>query len=155
MHLPKKYGITDSGTDVESCYIIALIYNVIHDEIDEYLSEFSLSVGQFNLLIALKRHQGQPIKQVEISQYLIVSPSNMTKLIDKLEKNGLVKRTAQAADRRANLIAITPSGLSLVDAAWPGYQALMSEKMSSLTKEDRRALASILPRWLSALDKSS
>ncbi|MFI4956502.1 MAG: MarR family winged helix-turn-helix transcriptional regulator [Gammaproteobacteria bacterium] len=155
MSLLAKYGITKGDHDEEACYILALIYNVIHDDISTYLNQFDLSVGKFNILVALQRNGGTAIKQVDISKHLIVSPSNMTKLIDKLEVSGFVTRTHLEGDRRVKLINITKNGLSLVEKIWEGHQKIIISKMKGFTPSDRKNLSALLTQWLGLLEKQS
>jgi DNA-binding MarR family transcriptional regulator len=153
MDLLEKYGIGKGEHDEDACYLLALIYNLIHDEVSTYLQAFDLSVGKFNILIALQRNNGQAIKQVDISKHLIVSASNMTKLIDKLEKSGFVTRTHLAGDRRAKMINITAAGLALVEKVWKGHQSIMIQKMAGFTPSQRKSLSLLLSQWLSSLEK--
>ncbi|NCU32975.1 MAG: MarR family transcriptional regulator, partial [Candidatus Moranbacteria bacterium] len=79
----------------EIIYASALIYGLVHQRISDYLKEYDLTVGKLNILIAVKHHGGeQGLSQVELSKHLIVTPSNMTKMIDKLEKDGFLTRSA-------------------------------------------------------------
>ncbi len=133
----------------EAIYSLALIYNVINDQMSTYLSQYQLTPGKFNILLAVK-HQGgkEGISQVEVSKRLIVTPSNMTKLIDKLEKDSLVTRSALAGDRRVNILKITAKGSKLLDAAWDGYNARLKKLLFSLSESQQKVLSGLLVSWL-------
>ena len=136
----------------EAIYSLALLYSVIHNEISFYLNQFQLTLGKFNILMAVEVHgKGIGIRQVEISNHLIVTPSNMTKLVDKLENEGLVSRSALEGDRRVNLIRITPKGKKLLDSLWEGYDSLLKKMMGTLTKEQQKQLSSLLVLWFEQL----
>ena len=84
----KTFGIP-KGQDryhEEIVYSLALLYNSMITAVENYLKIFNLNTGKLNILMAIK-HQGseEGISQVDISKHLIVTPSNMTKMIDKLE----------------------------------------------------------------------
>ncbi|MCD4780317.1 MAG: MarR family transcriptional regulator [Candidatus Omnitrophica bacterium] len=136
----------------EVIYGLALVYNIMNNHLSNFLKEFHLSPGKFNILLTVK-HQGKQegISQVDISKHLIVTPSNMTKLIDKLEKEGLVSRSAMENDRRVNIINITPEGSSLLDQVWPGYQSRLKALVSGLTDEKQKKLAGLLLEWFEHL----
>ena len=138
----------------EVIYSLALIYNVITDQMSTYLSEYQLTPGKFNILLAVK-HQGgkEGISQVEVSKRLIVTPSNMTKLIDKLEKDGLVTRSALPGDRRVNILKITSKGSKLLDAVWGGYDARLKKILSSLNESQQKILSGLLVSWLENIRK--
>ncbi len=133
----------------EAIYSLVLIYNVITDEMTTYLSGYDLTPGKFNILMAVK-HQGgkEGISQVEVSKRLIVTPSNMTKLIDKLEKDALVTRSGLDGDRRVNILKITPKGSKLLDSIWQGYDERLQKLLSSLNVSEQKTLASLLGKWL-------
>ncbi len=54
-----------------------------------------------------------PISSAELSRKLYVTPANITGIIDRLEKKGLVERTRKDGDRRIALITLTESGTNL------------------------------------------
>ncbi len=145
-----KFGITheEGHYHKEIIYTFALLYNIIGNNISNYLSQYNLSTGKLNILIALQRygkHKG--IKQVEVSEHLIVTPSNMTKMIDKMEKEGLVTRSSLAGDRRAKILKITTKGEKLVNDMWDGYIAKLKEAVNVLGKTKQKQLAELLTEW--------
>lgn len=149
-----RFGIRheDGRYEEATAYCVALIYNVLHREISEYLRPYDLSPGKFNVLMVIKHHGKEDgIPQVNISRHLIVTPSNMTKLIDKLEKEGLVRRAALTGDRRVNLMKITSKGSALLDKIWKGYQQLLKEKVGRLSTDEQKRLLPLLSRWSETL----
>jgi len=148
----EMYGIEKCKNNEEVIYSLALIYNIIHNQISAYLKDFNLTPGKFNVLVAIKRRGGKEgVRQVEVSKHLIVTPSNMTKLIDKLEKDGLVIRLPLEGDRRVNITKITKKGSDLIDDAWVGYQQIFFDLMDKLDKKDQKQLSSLLMQWLGTL----
>jgi DNA-binding MarR family transcriptional regulator len=136
----------------EVIYGLALVYNIMNNELTNFLKAYHLSPGKFNILLTVK-HQGKKegISQVDISKHLIVTPSNMTKLIDKLEKEGLVTRSAMENDRRVNIIKITAEGSNLLDKIWPGYQARLQSLIAGLSSDKQKRLAGLLLEWFDHL----
>ncbi len=136
----------------EAMYCLALIYNVCNTRLTAFLKGHGLSIGKFNILVAIKVHGGeQGLSQVDISKHLIVTPSNMTKLIDKLEKKGMVTRSAMPEDRRVNIIKISQSAADLIDSIWDEYSAQLKDLMSGLDTKDQEIMAAKLIKWLKAL----
>ncbi len=138
----------------EAIYSLALIYNFIDDRISSHLQPFDLTPGKFNILMVIK-HQGKDtgISQVEVSKRLVVTPSNMTKLIDKLQRDGLVERLAQEGDRRVNIVRATKKGSALLDRVWAGYDRQLKILMEKVSVQDQKILAQGLQRWLDILVK--
>ncbi len=146
----ETYGIVkgEGKYHEEAVYSLALLYNIISDEVSTYLTKYNLTIGKLNVLIAIKHHGGEEgIPQVEVSKHLIVTPSNMTNMVDKLEADGLVKRYPLEGDRRVNITKITKKGVDLLDGLWPGYTEVLKKQMEGLTKEKQKALANLLTEW--------
>jgi len=150
----KSFGIDEKRGNYkeETMYALALLFNIANSEISTYLGDFELSPAKFNVLMVIK-HQGgkKGINQVDISKQLIVTPSNMTRLLDKLEREGFVYRSAQEGDRRVNIIKISDKGSKVLDDAWPGYKSKLKELTDELEERDQEILASILKKWLRKL----
>jgi DNA-binding MarR family transcriptional regulator len=138
----------------EAIYSLALIYNIIHSDIASYLKDFQLTPGKLNILIAIKHHgQDKGIRQVEISRHLIVTPSNMTKLVDKLEKEGLVTRSSLEGDRRVNIVQITDKGKALLEQIWEGYNNRLKALFAKVEPNKQKLLSSLLIDWFEILQK--
>jgi MarR family 2-MHQ and catechol resistance regulon transcriptional repressor len=133
----------------EIVYSSALLYSVIYDEISDYLKDFDLTVGKFNMLMVIK-HQGgaQGMSQVDVSKHLIVTASNMTKMIDKLEQEGLVVRFGLEGDRRVNMVKATAKASRLLDDVWAGYIAKVKKLTSPLSQDQQKELSLLLQQWL-------
>jgi len=145
--------ITGQGKPFEEIiYTTALLYNLVSSRIAGYLNKYDLSLGKLNILAILKNQAGKDgMPQVEISKYLIVTPSNMTKMLDKLEKATLVTRGAQEGDRRVNRVKITKRGVTLVDALWEGYEAELKDAVAVLSPTQQKQLAGLLLNWIGKL----
>ncbi|MFH1857006.1 MAG: MarR family transcriptional regulator [Candidatus Omnitrophota bacterium] len=152
----KLYGVDveQSKNGEEIIYGAALIYNIINNKIFSYLKDYNLTPGKFNILVVVKHRGGEEgIKQVGISKHLIVTPSNMTKLIDKLEAEKFVTRFSLEGDRRVNVIKITKKGADLLDKVWNGYNAALGELLKGLNRAQKKTLSSLLLKWFESLRK--
>lgn len=101
--------------------------------------DHALTESQFGVLEALW-HLG-PMPQARLCEKLLVSGSNLTTVIDNLEKRELVHRASNPEDRRAYLVTLTPAGRALVGAAFPAHAARVAELLGALTQEEQRTLA--------------
>src|SRR3989339_9165 len=133
----KRFGIEDNDYQQGAVYGVAHVYFLISREIENYLKPFNLNPTSFNALMIIK-HQGKEdgISQIDIGKRLVVTASNMTKLLDKLNNEALIERSAQKGDRRVNLIKITKKGSDLLDQAWPGYKGTIDEITGLLEKKE-------------------
>jgi DNA-binding MarR family transcriptional regulator len=83
---------------------------------DEVLRPFGLTNGQFSLLMSLNRPEPPPMGPV--ASLLAMDRTTLTAALKPLQRRGLVKVTADAADRRSRILILTAKGQSLlVEAA--------------------------------------
>jgi len=85
-----------------------------------FFERWDLSPSQFNVLNLLHFNPGG-LSQTDLSVQLIMHRSNLTGLVDRLEKRGLVARQEVAADRRAYNVVLTPAGTRLLREILPRY----------------------------------
>ena len=133
----------------EVIYNVARAYTIIDNFIGKFLDTYNLGPAKFNILLMVK-HVGKDkgISQQEISKLLLVTTSNMTRMIDKLEKDEYVERIDQEGDRRVNLIRITRKGSDLLNAIWPHYKEKIDSLIgSSFSKSEKNQLNKMLEKF--------
>lgn len=82
----------------------------IEDEIGRRLrEEYGISLARFDLMSVLHRHD-TGLTMSEVGRHLRVSGGNVTGLVDRLEKEGLVARQQHPSDRRSIMVCLTPQG---------------------------------------------
>ncbi len=134
-------------------YMIGLLWGKISSRLDEILQKEKLNISKFNILMIIKHTGGYDgIQQNEISKRLLVTASNITKLLDKLEKDGLITRNSKKDDRRVKLIRITDYGSNLLDKVWPVYKLSIEELMSKFPPDKAFAVENILLEWLTNIN---
>jgi MarR family transcriptional regulator, 2-MHQ and catechol-resistance regulon repressor len=100
--------------------------------------EFGLTEGQFGVLEALW-HLG-PMPQARLCEKLLVSGSNLTTVIDNLERSGLVRRDPNPEDRRAYLVRLSAKGRELIAQAFPPHAERIKGLLEALTQAEQRQL---------------
>ena len=100
--------------------------------------EFGLTDSQIAVLEALK-HLG-PLQQGELCQKILRSGSNVTTVVDNLERDGLVQRSRDESDRRIQVVNLTEKGRELVDRALPVHVGRITDTMAALEPEEQREL---------------
>lgn len=96
--------------------------DVIWNASRTFFQEWNLSPSQFNVLNLLSAHPSG-LSQTELGRQLITHRSNVTGLVDRLEKRGLVLRREATADRRAYRVVLTKPGAKLLKRILPRYYA--------------------------------
>lgn len=92
-----------------------------------------------------------PLTPSELASRERIQRPTATRVVARLEEAGLVTRTADPADRRSHLIAITPAGTELLAAVRDRKDAYLAQRLDRLSPEDLAALdraAGILERLL-------
>ena len=100
-----------------------------------------LTYSQFAVLEALY-HLGH-MSQGEISMKVLKSGSNMTTVIDNLERHGLVRRERDAQDRRVIHVHLTEAGISKIEAVLPGHVAALVEEFKVLSASEQQILGEL------------
>lgn len=116
-------------------------------------SEFGLTIGEFDVLAALRR-SGQPyqLSPTELFNTLMVSSGTMTHRIDRLEQSELVKRIPDSCDRRGTLIELTDKGFNVIEKAVEAHVINEHRILGVLEESERKALTVLLRKFLIAFE---
>ena len=115
-------------------------------QLDASMAEENIGIG-FTHFVGLKTlaHMA-PCTANELAQALDQVPSAVTRLLDKLESLGCVRREAHAQDRRALQIVLTEQGRELCARLKKRGDAVMDYAMRDLSPDEREQLMSLLTR---------
>jgi MarR family 2-MHQ and catechol resistance regulon transcriptional repressor len=115
------------------------------DSITAYLTRHvgaaGLTMGQFGVLEVLL-HLG-PMNQCDLGAKLLRSGSNVTMVLDNLERRGLVKRTRRKDDRRAITVTLTPDGRRLITDLFPKHARRITRLFGALSLRDQQRLGAL------------
>ncbi|HEU4563296.1 MAG TPA: MarR family winged helix-turn-helix transcriptional regulator [Gemmatimonadaceae bacterium] len=101
--------------------------------------EHGLTESQLGVLEAIL-HLG-PLSQGQLCEKLLRSGSNLTTVVDNLERAGLVRRERAAEDRRVQIVDLTATGRELIGRVFPRHVQNVAELMAALTGEEQEQLA--------------
>ena len=101
-------------------------------------AEFGITPTQLGVLEALS-HLG-PMAHCALAAKLLVSASNLTTVLDNLERDGLVRRDRDSADRRVSVASLTPCGEARLAAFFPQHVARLVGAMSALDPDELHEL---------------
>ena len=112
----------------------------------EYLRvNHDTTLPRFDVMAALYRRR-EGVTMSELSRMLLVSNGNATAVVDRLEADGLVRRTPSDTDRRTVFVALTPEGLTAFEAMAQQHEAEVDKLFAGLSEADLDALTDILKR---------
>jgi MarR family transcriptional regulator, 2-MHQ and catechol-resistance regulon repressor len=89
------------------------------------LDEHGLSPVEFEVLMRLTRSPGHELRMTDLAAQTSLSTSGITRVVDRLERGGFVRRRACATDRRSSYAGVTDRGLARLDETLPGHLELI------------------------------
>jgi DNA-binding MarR family transcriptional regulator len=126
------------GALVRSAFLVNAVYA-------ESGREYGLTPQQGQLLCVL---MGKPYGMGELGATLRLAKSSLTGLVDRTERNGLVRRETDPQDMRAVRVALTPQGRRLAEEFYTETCRRVDELAAALGAAERDVLASLLGRVL-------
>jgi MarR family 2-MHQ and catechol resistance regulon transcriptional repressor len=138
--MPTRYaGTTEEIAALDAFIKLSRSVNAVQGRLMPSLQrEFGLTESQFGVLEAIY-HLG-PLQQGELCRKILRSGSNVTTVVDNLERDRLVKRERDEADRRIQVVHLTHAGEELVKRALPAHVARIKSLMAALDLDEQREL---------------
>ncbi|HEX5587558.1 MAG TPA: MarR family transcriptional regulator [Acidimicrobiia bacterium] len=109
-------------------------------------AEVGLSVQWFEVLMRLARSPDQRLRMCDLAAQVSMSPSGLTRAVDRLVDAGFVTREHCPTDRRVAWAQLTPAGLARVEEAVPVHLAHLDEHLMAPLDEQQRAQLEALLR---------
>ncbi len=108
-----------------------------------------MSVRWYDVLATLDEASGRRLKMSELARRVVLSPSRLTRLVERLEREGLVERLPDAADRRSFHASMTRAGLArLRMARRTRHEVVRDRFLDRLPPAELRRLARTWSRLL-------
>lgn len=130
---------------VEAVLNIARTSAVLTGEAEHLLKEHGITGPQYNALRIL-RGEGQPMQVYQIAERMVTPQSDITRLVDRLEKSGLVTRERCGEDRRVVWVTLTAAGKSIVKKLDRPLVELHDRQFQHLSQRDLKTLNELLFR---------
>ena len=111
---------------------------------DELFAEFDLTPQQYNVLRLLKALHPELLPTLAIAERLVSRAPDITRMLDKLEQRGLIRRDRSANDRRSVLIGITAAGLALLTQIAEPLRLCHEKQLGHLTQAALKKLVALL-----------
>ncbi|HKN94735.1 MAG TPA: MarR family transcriptional regulator [Thermoleophilaceae bacterium] len=117
------------------------------EEVERRLAAAELPpLGWYDVLTELDKAGGR-LRIHELADAVILSRSGLTRLLDRLESAGLLRREPCEDDRRGAYAVVTPAGRRVLGRMWPVYERCLAEHFApQLGAAEARALRSALER---------
>jgi DNA-binding MarR family transcriptional regulator len=102
-----------------------------------------LGLSDFAALYHLSESPGARLRRIDLARRLALTPSAVTRLLDPLERRGIVARESDAHDARATYAVLTRAGKALMSDAKDSAAAIAETILGSLSARDRAAFAKL------------
>jgi DNA-binding MarR family transcriptional regulator len=140
----------DAESKLHAWAVLLAAHAALIERIEAALVEAKLPpLAWYDVLWELEKAEGGKLRMHELARRIVLSRSNLTRLADRLEDAGLVRRIDTAHDRRGYDCVITRAGRAMRGKMWPAYRAQIENLFSDqVTREEARAMADALARVL-------
>ena len=110
-------------------------------------AEHGLTLSDFDVLIQLYHAPDHAMRRVDIARQVLLTASGITRLLDGLERCGLVAKKACDSDARVSYAVLTEEGLRKVEEAWCSHHADIDELFgAALSAQERDHLGELLSK---------
>jgi DNA-binding MarR family transcriptional regulator len=140
------------GHDADACARAWFVLKAAHARVAECLStalarECGLGISDFEVLLSLRNAAPEPRRIGDLGATVALSQPALSRLVTRLEQQGLVERAKTADDQRAVLVTLTESGQEMLRQAIPLHSACVTDHLlGRVTAEEYAALVAILGR---------
>jgi DNA-binding MarR family transcriptional regulator len=111
----------------------------------ELEAEHGLTLPAYEVLAHLSDAPDAQLRMSELAQHAVLTPSGLTRLVDKLAREGLVRRDKCSADARVVYAVLTPLGRRRLEAAYPTHlRGVRAHLIDLLTPVQQEALSDAL-----------
>ncbi|RCK49350.1 MarR family winged helix-turn-helix transcriptional regulator [Thalassospira profundimaris] len=126
--------------------------NILMMELDRVFRQHDLNGASFDVLATLRR-SGPPyaLSPSQLIEWTMVTSGTMTNRLDKLEEAGLITRQRNPEDGRGFVVALTPLGFEMIDAAVTDHVANQHRLLEGLSSDEMGQLDGLLRKWLAAV----
>lgn len=132
----------------------ALLYTRAEKIMETFFSSFGITTAQYNVL-ALLAQEDRGINQLTISQRMLVSQGNITRILDKLVNAGLIQREENKQDRRNKHISLTAKGKALYKKIQPQYDKFIQRLSKPFTNKEQKYATDMFVKWMYFLKEFS
>jgi MarR family transcriptional regulator for hemolysin len=133
--------------------IVGHAYRTFARIVDAQLRGLGFAMGQLPVLIVLK--QGKPLPQAELARIARVEQSSMAQLLNRMERDGLVERVADPADRRSRLIMLTERATRRMHKGKAIMDATVKIALQGLSDADIKQLDQLMRRINENLERAA
>ena len=132
-------------------YLMNRIMGRYNASLRDEMAGLGLTTPKMRALAVLSVIEGPLIR--ELAVYSVVEQSTLSRALDQLAGEGLVRREADATDSRATRVFITEAGRTTFETLWPRMAEAQARMFRGIPEEERRAFVATLQKMLTNIRK--
>jgi DNA-binding MarR family transcriptional regulator len=128
------------GATMAAATSIMRAQQIVQGSVDQVLKPYGLTFARYEALVLLAFSRRGALPMGKMGQRLMIHPTSVTNIVDRLEAQGFVRRRPHDHDRRTTMVEITAAGRDVVDRATGGVvgcsfglEALSEEQLDQVT----------------------
>jgi len=125
----------------EALLSVAVAAGTLNDLVDEVCERHGLTRPQYNVLRILRGVHPEGHSRCEVAQRMVERAPDVTRLVDRLQDRGLVRRTRGVNDQRQAIARITAKGLRRLETIQPELEAQTDAQLRKLSDKDCHELS--------------
>ncbi|MFZ5646570.1 MAG: MarR family winged helix-turn-helix transcriptional regulator [Bacillota bacterium] len=145
-------GEANRYLSIRTVIALASACDALEDVMAMHFARFGLSRAKFEALIQLRMAGDGGLTQSDLGKKMMVSRANITGLIERMEREGLVTRKSDPSDKRAFRVLLTDRSAVLMEAFLPVHGDYVHRTMSGLSAEEKETLISLLEKLKKGLE---
>jgi DNA-binding MarR family transcriptional regulator len=145
----KHYTTRNYRTDDSLGHLIAQAHLAMRARLDVEVADYDLTAAQW--IVLMKLHRGQHRNAAELAWGLNQDAGSMTRMLDRLEAKGLLRRVRSKTDRRVVELELTDEGRALAPSLSLPIVNVLNEALQDFSKEEVATLSLLLRRVTEAL----
>jgi len=135
---------TQRNDALDLLIVLSRAYNWVTAHTNRDIRSHGLNPTEFGVLELLYHKGAQPLQQ--IGEKILISSGNITYVVDKLEKKGLLVRKPCPDDRRVIFAELTQPGEQLLREIFPQHVEVVEQAMSGLTPDEKKQAIQLLKK---------
>jgi DNA-binding MarR family transcriptional regulator len=132
-----------AGPAQEAMLNLMVAADHFRSRLDRVCAEFGITHGQYNVLRILRGAHPEGHPRCDIAARMLEKAPDVTRLVDRLEAQGLAERARSETDRRLSITRITEKGLALLEEMRPAMEGVERYFAERVSRRDARELTRI------------
>lgn len=139
-------GLSDLGLDRFAPYLMNRIMGRYNASLHTEMARIGLTTAQMRSLAVLSDRDGLLMR--ELAVYAVVEQSTLSRALEKLDREGLIRRESDARDSRGVRVYLTPAGRAAFDRLWPHMAESYTAMFAGISDAERDAFVDTLQKVL-------